>query len=462
MRKQETGQFKKEMGLFSGISLIAGIMIGSGIFYIGGIVLERTQFSLSTSILVWTIGGVLTLLCGLCYAELGASMPKSGGGYLYLKEAFGEKVAFLSGWSSFLVSASGSNAALAIALVSLLSTIIPISGIGVKLLAALTIIGLSIVNILGVKIGSFIQNLLMVAKLIPIILIIILGFSMGDIPLSETMISSKTTFEGGLFTIVAFAIIASLWAYEGWTNLNTVVEEMKDVKRNLPLALIGAISLVTLVYVLFHLAIFRIVPLSQLQTAIEGGDYYIGIQAAVSLFGAAGGMVVTIGAFISIFGSLNGCILAFPRAYYAMAKDDLFFKGFGELHPKYGTPVKSIIGSCVISVLLVFSGNLSQITSMVVFSGWVFTLLTICSIFIFRRKYPTLERPYKVWGYPIVPILAVLVTLFILVNSFLEDPRSALIGCLVPLTGVPIYFAFKWFNQRKSVGMTRDLALEGE
>ncbi len=444
LKMNQNGQFKKEMGLFSAINLIAGIMIGSGIFYIGGFVLERTNYSLGLSIGVWLIAGILTLLCGLCFAELGTLFKKAGGSYVYLREAYGDKVAFLSGFTSFFISGAGSNAALAIALMSVSSQLLPLDSANQKIGAALIIILLSMMNIFGVRLGALIQNISMMGKLIPILLITVCGVWMGQEPISllNTTVNETSPSVFNLFSMVGFAIIASLWAYEGWDNLNRVTEELKDVSKNLPRAIIGAITLVTIIYTLFHVAVFRSVPLEAMQSSIEGGNYYIGIEAASHLFGRAGSILVSLGAMISIFGSLNGCILAFPRSYYAMANDGVFFKQFGRLHPKYGTPMYATIGQCLMSILLVFSSTLSGLTSMVVFSGWIFTLLSVYSLFIFRRRLPEAKRDYRVWGYPVVPIGAIAITTFILYNSFIEDPVTAIVGCFIPVVGLPVYYFY--------------------
>lgn len=425
---------KREMGLFSAVSIIAGIMIGSGIFFIGTFVLQRSDNAPGFSLLVWLAGGIISLLAGLCYAELGAAMPRSGGGYIYLREAYGPLFAFLSGWTSFLVGGSGSIAALAVGLGTYFSALYPLSPLAIKIFAVVVIIFLTVMNCFGVKFGSLIQNIFMVGKLIPILIIIVLGLAMGAQHNPMTLSPGTGNFTG----IFAVALVASLWAYEGWTNLNTVAEEIKNPRRNLPLAIIIAITGVTAIYILFNYALLRILPVS-----IITSDAKPGAAAAITLLGSAGGILVTIGAFLSIFGSCNGCVLAFPRMYYAMAKDGIFFKWFERIHPEHKTPIPALIASAIVSILLIFTGTFQQLTTMVVFSQWIFYILTICSVFILRKKYPNMERPYKVWGYPILPILVIIVSLFILINTLFEDPHSSLIGLIVPLLGIPVYYIFK-------------------
>ncbi|MBV7274616.1 amino acid permease [Clostridium sp. PL3] len=427
-------EFKREMGLFSAVSIIAGIMIGSGIFFIGTFVLQRSHNAPGFSLLVWLAGGVVSLLAGLCYAELGAAMPRSGGAYIYLREAYGPLVAFLSGWTMFWVAGSGSIAALAVGLGTYFSALYPLSSIAIKIFAIAIIIFLTAINCLGIKFGSLIQNIFMVGKLVPILIIIVLGLALGTQHNSMTLSPGTGNFTG----IFAVALIASLWAYEGWTNLNTVAEEIKNPRKNLPLAIIIAITGVTAIYILFNYALLRVLPAS-----VIASDAKPGATAAISLLGSAGGVLVTIGAFLSIFGSCNGCVLTFPRLYYAMAKDGLFFKWFENIHPEHKTPIPALIASAVVSILLIFTGSFQQLTTMVVFSQWIFYILAICSVFILRKKYPKMERPYKVWGYPVLPILVIIVSSFILINTLFEDLHSSLIGLLVPLIGIPVYYIFK-------------------
>lgn len=428
-------ELKREMGLFSAVSIIAGIMIGSGIFFIGSFVLQRSNKAPGFSILVWLAGGIVSLLAGLCYAELGAAMPRSGGAYVYLREAYGPLVGFLSGWTFFLVGASGSIAALAVGLGTYFSNLYHLSPLAIKMFAVVVIIFLTAINCLGIKFGSLIQNIFMIGKLIPILIIIALGLALGHQHPQMTMSPGTGSTFLGTFAV---ALIASLWAYEGWTNLNTVAEEIKNPRRNLPLAITIAITGVTVIYILFNYALLKILPVGVIASNANPGA-----AAAVSILGSAGGILVTIGAFLSIFGSCNGCVLTFPRLYYAMAKDGLFFKWFEKIHPQYKTPVPALIASAVVSIALIFVGSFSQLTTMVVFSQWIFYILTISSVFILRKKYPDMERPYKVIGYPVLPILVILVSLFILINTLIGDPRSSLIGLIVPIVGIPVYFIFK-------------------
>lgn len=434
-------ELKRELGLWEGVSIIGGIMIGSGIFFLGSFVLQRTHLAPGLALLAWLVGGVITLLAGLCYAELGAAIPRAGGSYVYLREAYGPLWGFLQGWTAFFVSASGSISALAVAFATYFSAVVPLTPFEIKMLAIGTIIFLTFINALGVKLGGQVQNALMVAKLLPIAVIIVAGIMFGSASNTMSVIPSTGT---GLISSFGMALIASLWAYEGWSNVNTIAEEIKNPQRNLPLALLIAIGGVTLIYVLFNYALLQVLPAGTI-----AADAKPAAAAANIIFGPWGATLVTLGALISIFGSTNGCVLVFPRMYYAMAKDGLFFPLFSDVHPRFRTPIPSLVASAAVAIILLYTGTFQQLTTMVVFAGWVFYTLTIISIFILRRKYPELPRPYKVWGYPVIPILSVLTSLFLLGNCLVEDPRSSLFGLVIPALGVPAYYMFKAAQTRR-------------
>lgn len=432
---------KRDVGLFGGISVLAGIMIGSGIFYIGGIVLERSGGNLGLALLVWCVGGLITLLSGICFAELGAMMPKAGGYYVYLREAYGERVAFMCGITNFFLSSAGSISALALAFAAAIASMTPMSELAQKGVALGSILVLSIINIRGIKFGSIVQIIFMVLKLLPIVLIIVCGLAMGDQdpqwfrfadPAAAPSIST-------ILSMMAFAVLATLWAYEGWTNLNTIAEEIKNPKRNIPLALIGSIIGVAVLYVLFNYAVYKVVPYDLIVSMISERNFYLGTVAADTLFGTWGMVVVGAAMMLAIFNSLNGCIMVFPRMYYAMARDGALFEFLGRLHPTYRTPMNAQIASMVMAMILVCSRSLSELTSLVAICGLIFHGLAFASVIVLRRKYPTLERPYKVWFYPFSIILVLLFMVALIVNTVLKDPVTAALGLIVPLVGLAFY-----------------------
>lgn len=448
--KVENSNFKKEISLFGGVSILGGIMVGSGIFYLGSYALIRSGMSLGLALLSWILGGLVSLLGGICYAELGASDPRAGGLTVYLSKAYSPMVGFLGGFNSWLIGGPGSIAALAIALPSALTALIPMGEWTIKLVAILLIILLTIVNYFGVKFGSKLQNISMVAKLIPIGIIMISGLIFGKVTPDLSLIpkTGNVSF-GSIISMVAFSVVATLWAYEGWTNLNTVAEELKNPKKNLPLAIIISIVSITLLYTLFNYSIYKVIPFSEIETLLANDEFYLGTYAAEKLMGNSGSLLVIVGMVVSMFGALNGCILAFPRMYYAMSEEGHFFKSFKKLHPVYKVPSAALIVQCIISILLVLLRNLNQLTSLVVFSGMLFNVLGVYAVMIYRRKFPDLERPYKVIGYPVTVILTTLIFIGLMVNTLIEDPVTSIIGLAVPAVGIFFYLYFDRLNKKE-------------
>lgn len=440
--------FKKEISLFGGVSILGGIMVGSGIFYLGSYVLMRTGMSLGLALLSWILGGIVSLLGGICYAELGASDPRAGGLAVYLSKAYSPIIGFLGGFNSWLIGGPGSIAAIAIALPSALTVIFPMGEWTIKFVAIGLIVGLTIVNYFGVKFGSRLQNLSMIAKLIPIGIIMILGLLFGKVS-PDLSLAPKTVDAnfGSIISMVAFAMVASLWAYEGWTNLNTVAEEVKNPKKNLPLAIIISILSITVLYTLFNYSIYKVIPFSEIENLLANNEFYLGTYAAEKLMGKSGSTLVIVGMIISMFGALNGCILAFPRMYYAMSEQGHFFQSFKKLHPVYKVPYAPLIVQCLISVILVLLRNLNQLTSLVVFSGMLFNTLGVYAVMIYRKKFPNAERPYKVIGYPITVFLTTFIFIGLMVNTFIEDPQTSIIGLFVPAVGILFYFYFDRKNK---------------
>jgi len=430
---------KKEIGLFGGISILAGIMIGSGIFVFGSSILERVGFSLGLSLLAWLLGGVLTLVSALTYAELGTMFPETGGYYVYLKKAYGKKVAFLSGLMNFVLTSSGSIALLALAFSEVLSYIVPL-GVFYKWIAAGVIILLSIINYLGVKAGTWVQKVFLVAKLIPIFGIIVVGLFMGTANPDLSLTTAEPVGFFRLLTMIGFGVVGTLWAYEGWTNLNTVAGEMKNVKKDLPRALSISTIGVSIIYLLFIVSLYRILGAATTISLSEGGAV-LPIPAMMSLFGETGMRIVFFSILISIFGSLNGSVMVFPRVYYAMAEDQVFFKSFAKIDPRFKTPGMAIMGSGVMALLLLVF-NFQDLLTFVVFGGLIFNTLIFISIYIFRKRSPNLERPYKVIGYPVVPAIAIFGMILLIISTLVEGLIPSLIGLSVLVVGYFLYDIF--------------------
>lgn len=441
----EDTNFKREIGVFGGVSIIGGIMIGSGIFYLGSYVLKRSGMNAGLALLCWIIGGIITLFGGLCYAELGTAMPKAGGRIVYLNEAFHPVVGFMSGFTDWLIGGPASVAAVAIAMITVLKPVFGLSDLGVKLVAAFVIIVMTAYNLRGVKLASTIQNVSMVAKLVPIGLVMLAALFVGKVQPDLSLASASTYASANntnVLAMIAMAVVATLWAYEGWTNLNTVAEEIREPHRNLPLALIIGIGGITILYVLFNFAIMKVIPHEEIVAMINRDDLYLGTEVAKRVLGNTGVAVVSIGMFLAMFGCLNGMVLAQPRMYYAMAQEGHFFKSFAKLHPKYKVPSAPILVQGIFAVILVMFRDLDQLTNLVVVIGLIFSVLTVLCVPILRKKYPTIQRPYKVWFYPVSVMITAIIYTGLVVISAMDDPVTGFTGLIVPLIAIGVYYIF--------------------
>jgi len=450
-KKSTGGKLRKELGLFSGVSLVAGMTIGSGIYYLGSYVLERTNMSMGMALICWLVGGLVSIMGGLCFAELGAEMPVTGGLTTYLAKAYHPMLGFINGFAGFLLICSGSIAALAIAAVTQFAEIFNFSDLTVKLLAIAIIVIFTALNLRGVKFGAAFQNFSMVVRVIPLALVIIVGIFFGtqtpDLSPATAFGGEKASFMDAV-KLISFATFASLWAYEGWTNLNTVAGEMKKPRRDIPLAIIISMGGITLIYTLFNLAIYRIIPGEEVNSLIAGGNLYLGTEAVGRILGSVGKWVVLVGMFIGIIGTVNGDCLVFPRTYYAMAKGGFFFKSMGDLNDK-GVPANATLASSAMAILLVCFNSLQSLTDWLITVSALINLLAIIAVLVFRFRFPDMERPYKVWGGVPVIILTAICFLVLLVNNFVEDPITSLKGLIIIAICVPMYFVFRKMNGGK-------------
>lgn len=338
------------------------------------------------------------------------------------------------GITDFFISQSGSISALAVGFSTYFSILVPLTEWQIKAMAIAIIVALSLINMAGVKKGGNVQGIFMIAKLVPIAIIIACGFIMGKMNNPMDIVPGQ-----GLNPLSAFAlaIVAALWAYDGWSSVYIVSEELKNPKKDLPKAVTIGVLGVTLVYVLFNFALLKVLPIDEI-VATEAP----GTMAAEALFGRPGAVLVTVGALIAIFGSCNGCILAYPREYFAMARDKRFFKVFAKINPKTGTPVNAQIATMIVSSLLILFGTFEQLTALVAFCAWIYYTLGVSSVYVFRKKYPDMERPYKVWGYPVLPAVTILLSLVVLVTTLWEDPMNSVIGVVIPIVGYILYHVY--------------------
>jgi len=438
--------------------VMMGIVIGSGIFLTTGIMAKSIP-SAGLILLAWFVGGLLTLAGALTYAELGAAMPEAGGQYVYLREAYGPMSGFLFGWILYLVYLTGGIAALALAFAEYTGYFFPSLGTGNllltfditllknplhyslsagQLMGVAIILLLSVVNFIGVGLGKIIQNVFTIIKIGTITFIIVLGFAIGKGTAPLLTLNPSGMSFGSVIIGFGVSLVAVAWAFDGWNNVNFVAGEIKNPKRNLPLALILGTFGITALYVLVNYVYLYALPMEE-----SIGVVRIAEKATGALFGSSKGALISAAVIVSVFGSLNGTILVGPRVYYAMAKDGLFFRKVAYVHPRFRTPGFSILIQAIWASLLTLLGSFEQIFTFAMFMAIAFWIAAAASVFTLRKKQPNLPRPYKTWGYPVVPAVFIIASSGILLNTLLEKPVEALAGILLTALGIPAYLYWK-------------------
>lgn len=434
--KANVKALKKEIGLKEAITMVIGIVIGSGIFFKASAVFKNAG-SPTLGILAWLIGGIITIASALTVAEIGAAIPKTGGIFVYLKELYSEKWAFLFGWVQTLIYVPGVAAALSIVFVTQATYFVPLTAVQQKLLAIFMIFFIVFINILSTKLGSKVQFVATIAKLIPIFVIIVFGLFKGQA--DSFGAASSATGSAGLAGFGA-AILGTLWAYDGWVSVGNMAGELKNPKKDIPKAIIIGLTSTILVYILINIAIVKIMPVADVIASAKPAS-----DAAVVLFGNAGAGLIAAGIMISIFGALNGYLMTGVRVPFAMAQDKLFpfAKFFGKVDEKRGTPINAFIFAAVLASAYVLSGSFETLTNLAVFVMWIFFVMTVAGIFILRTKHKNVERPYTVPLYPIVPLIGVAGGIYILISTLLTDTAYALYGIGITLLGLPVYMLIK-------------------
>ncbi len=497
----QDSEFVKGMGLTSATMLVMGSMIGSGIYIVSADIARLVQ---SPALLIgaWVVTGIMTIIGGLAYGELSAMMPKAGGQYVFLRESLGPLWGFLYGWTYFLVIQCGTIAAVGVALGKFLGVFFPsISSsawllhshfkmpaihvgpmvfgnmdVGLNtqnLVAIISIIVLSVVNVYGVKTGALVQDVFTFAKTAAIIGLIALGYFVGrnatalaanfghnfwhnaglstlhDIPVGL----AGATATVGVFTILAVAQVGSLFSADAWNSVTFTAAEVKNPQRNLPLSLAIGTGAVILMYILANFVYLFALPLfgdANGTTVLARGIQYaredrVATAVMEQMFGATGASLMAIAILVSTFGCNNGLILSGARCYYAMARDGLFFKSVGKLHPKYKTPHISLAVQAIWASVLCLSGSYGHLLDYTMFSVMVFYILTLIGLFVLRRTQPDASRPYKAFGYPVLPAIYILMAVFIDVVWLRYKPQYTWPGLIIVLLGIPVYF---WWSRQ--------------
>ena len=445
---------ERRLGPFDAAAIIVANVIGGGILFrspaVAAAIPDATWF-----LLAWVGGGVLAFMGAMAYAELAALRPKAGGEYVYLREAFGPLAGFLTGWTSFVAGFSGAIAASAVFLIVTLNRFIPgvandtpllaipIPGTsnGVTfsthtLAASAVIIIAALIHIRGVGPGRIASNVLTTLKIVSLVVFIGFGLTAGTgTPANITQSAGPLTITG-----VLFAFIPVMFTYSGWNAASYMAEEIRDPGRNVPRALLMGTSIVIAVYVLINVLYLYVIPIGELATL--GGRSILDVVGD-RLLGARAGDIMAIVAIISLAAGINAWTFAGPRVYFAMARDNAFFKSAGRLHPKYKTPSASILAQAALSILLVLTGSLDAIANYVGFAITLFAGTAVAAVFVLRAREPNAPRPFKALGYPWTSAIFVLVSFAIVVNAFYSDPRVSVMGSLIILAGIPLYYFFR-------------------
>ncbi len=444
---------RSDLGLWSAAAIVVGTVIGSGIFLVPASMVHHVG-SPQLVFLVWIAGGLLSLAGALSYAELAAALPEAGGEYVYLREAYGPFWGFLYAWTMTWVGKSGTLAAMATGFSYYLATFIPQLDhvlhrvdlpIGPRggpldisygqILAMGLILVLAVINYFGVKLGGRVQVAVTAAKVGLIGAIVAIGLAWDGGTVSN--LTSGVPAKGGVTGFFA-ALVAALWAYDGWNNASMVASEVSNPQRNLPRALIGGVVLVMLVYLATNLAYFYVLPAADVAASDR-----VAATMMNRILGSGGAAAVSLAAMVSIFGALNGSLLAGARVPFAAARDGLFFRSLGFVHPQHRTPSVSIFALTGLAALLVFSGRFEQLFTYVIFAEWLLYGMSAAGVLRLRRRRPDLPRPYRTLGYPFVPVLFVVVAACLLVSTLAESPRESLMGLALILGGIPFYFSWK-------------------
>ncbi|MEK6572344.1 MAG: amino acid permease [Bacteroidota bacterium] len=426
-------KLSRRLNTFDLTMIVIGSIIGSGIFITPSSIAQSLP-SAGLILFVWTLGGLLALTGALTYGELSALMPKAGGVYVYLSEAYGGVFGFLYGWANFLVINTGALAALAIVYATYFGYFVPLSELGIKAVAIMGIILLTFINYFGVRAGGVFSDVFTLLKLIGICGLIFFGFLLGrgqEIHLRPLI----PQLEGNLGAALAMGMVGVLWSYGGWQHATFTSGEAKDPQRSLPFSIIAGTIIVIIIYLLANLVYLYLLPIETIASSPR-----VAALAAERFLGSTGGGLISLAILISTFGTSGIYTLTAPRIYYAMAEDGVFFKRAAYVHPKYRTPIFSIIFQSAWAIVLILSGNFLQLITYVAFTDWIFFALTTATVLVFRRKFPEMERPYRTWGYPITPIFFILVSSWFVINTLVNSPTQALVGLGFLAVGVPVYY----------------------
>jgi APA family basic amino acid/polyamine antiporter len=429
---QHTAELPRTLGLVDALAIVVGIVIGGGIFLVPNLVARN--LSTPMEILgVWIFAGVASFFGALACAELGAALPSTGGQYVFLREIYGPMTGFVYGWTMFLVCRTAQASWLAVTLSLYVAYFVPLSPIASKLIGVGAIVILGAINYRGVSAGALVQKTFAAAKVVGLLIIIGSAFLLRGAPPPANPVGSPFTL--GHFGI---ALIACVLAYDGWASVSDVTGEIKNPQRNILLALALGVGICIAIYVLANMAYLHVLSIPEIARS-----EHVGATAAERVLGSAGGALVAAIIVLSIIGALNGCFMTSPRIYFAQAHNGLFFKKFAEVHPRFHTPAFAIVAQAGWSIVLLVSGTYDTLIAYAMIAFWFFYGLMALGVILLRRSQPDLPRPYKMWGYPVTPVLFLVVTVGFIGNTTVHQPGPSLAALGLIATGVPVYFLWR-------------------
>lgn len=471
--QQRRSSLVPALGLFTTLSIVIGAMIGSGIFKKPA--LMAAQLGSPELLLgIWVVAGFITLFGALTNAEIAGMITQTGGQYIFFQKMYGNFMAFLYGWAVFAVIQTGSIASITYVFsqyfqyfyvlphfspaveqsfvlhIPFIGQIAPLADIGVKLLTIAVIVVLTLVNYLGVRFGGTVQNVFTVLKVAAILFLVAAGFASGAGSFEHVVQPAAAGIPtgGALVLAIVAAMSGAFWAYDGWNNITYIAGEVRQPQRTVPRALFLGTFVVITVYLLVNLAYLYILPVD-----VMAASDLVATDAATVILGSLGGTFIAAAVMVSTFGTSNGTILASARVYFAMAREKMFFPAIGAIHPRYRTPGNALLLQAVWTCILVLSGTFDTLTDMLIFVSWIFYALGAFGVFILRRTMPDVPRPYKVWGYPVVPAVFVLFasvyvlfTLYGDITAYIEGKATiinSVFGLVLVGMGIPFYIYFR-------------------
>lgn len=424
---------QKNIGFFPALALVMGTVIGSGVFFKVSNITEVTGTP-GMTLLVWLLGGVITICAGLTVAELAAAIPRNGGLTTYIEYTYGKFSGFLAGWAQSFIYFPAMIAAQAIVFSEQVLNLLHLKDGWIVPVAFIAVASIYLINIIGSKTGGILQSVTLVVKLIPLIVIIIFGLmNTGDVEVSLAPNTGDTGIN--FFTAIGAGLLATMFAYDGWIHVGNIAGEMKNPKRDLPLAIVLGLGLVTVIYLLINATFLYTMPIEDLK-----GNLSAATDVSEMLLGDMGGKLVTIGILISVYGALNGYTMTGMRLPYAMAEKNILpFKESFMKVTNAGIPWFSGLVQVIIGAIMITSRSFDAITNMLVFVIWAFYVMAFYAVFVLRKRESELERPYKVPLYPVIPAIAIIAGVFVMVNTLFTQPVLAIVGIIITLLGIPIY-----------------------